>query len=38
MVRVDGELRAANCVNPLNAVEIYNELVIKYEKAFLPVK
>ena len=35
MVRVNGELRGAKEVNPLNALEIYNELVKKYEKAQL---
>ena len=31
-VRYEGELRGAKEVNPLNALEIYNNLVISYEK------
>ena len=32
MVKVKGELRGAKEVNPLNAMEIYNNLVKSYEK------
>ena len=32
MVKVKGELRGAKEVNPLNALEIYNNLVKSYEK------
>jgi len=35
MVRVGGELRLAQEVNPLNAVEKYNELCKVYEKRSL---
>lgn len=35
MVKVNGELRGAKEVNPLNAVEKYNELCKVYEKRTL---
>lgn len=36
-VRYEGELRGAKEVNPLNALEIYNNLVISYEKKDLGI-
>ena len=35
MVKVNGELRGAKSVNPLNAVEKYNDLCKVYEKRSL---